>query len=130
MSRPPNAASVAIISGGAVLLVKRARAPYRHYWTLPGGRMEAGESAQACARREVAEELGLELGALVPVATVPGGADYELAVFAGAPATGVPTPSEEISAWRWVPPGETGTLRITPELPEVLARAVAALARG
>jgi 8-oxo-dGTP diphosphatase len=36
----------------------------RDRWGLPGGRIETGESAEAAARREVAEELGIELGEL------------------------------------------------------------------
>jgi 8-oxo-dGTP pyrophosphatase MutT (NUDIX family) len=34
-------------------------------WGLPGGRIEVGESPEVAARREVSEELGVELGALL-----------------------------------------------------------------
>ncbi len=49
-----------------LLVVHHAYLPrQRGRWGLPGGRIEWGESAEAAARREVAEELGrLELGAL------------------------------------------------------------------
>lgn len=44
---------------GRVLLVKRAHAPGAGSWSLPGGRVEAGESAGAAVVREVREETGL-----------------------------------------------------------------------
>lgn len=63
----PNAASVALIDRDKVLLIQRARAPYSGLWSLPGGRLEAGEDAETCAVREVAEEVGLRCFALRPI---------------------------------------------------------------
>ena len=39
-----------------ILLIKRARAPYPDCWALPGGFKDAGETLEAAARRELAEE--------------------------------------------------------------------------
>jgi 8-oxo-dGTP diphosphatase len=41
---------------GSILLV---RLVYREGWGLPGGLLKRGEAIEACARREVAEEIGL-----------------------------------------------------------------------
>jgi 8-oxo-dGTP pyrophosphatase MutT (NUDIX family) len=61
-----GAPSVVGIAGGpAVLLTRRAVRLRAHpgQWALPGGRVEAGESAVDAARRELREELGLVLEA-------------------------------------------------------------------
>jgi 8-oxo-dGTP diphosphatase len=42
----------------AVLLVQRLEHPYQGYWALPGGFIRRDESAEAAARRELAEETG------------------------------------------------------------------------
>ncbi len=49
---------------GKVLLIKRGKAPFRGEWSLPGGAQELGETIEDCARREVREETGCEIGAL------------------------------------------------------------------
>lgn len=45
-----------LIEDGRILLHRRADTGY---WALPGGRMEIGESGEACCVREMAEETGL-----------------------------------------------------------------------
>ena len=46
------------------MLTKRALAPKKGYWDLPGGFIEFDESAEEAAHREIKEELGIKLGAL------------------------------------------------------------------
>lgn len=43
-----------------VLLIKRGLAPFKGQWALPGGFLRPGENPDQCARRELAEETGLE----------------------------------------------------------------------
>ena len=52
-------ASIAVFKGDTVLLVQRARAPFRGLWSLPGGSIEPGESAREAAFRELKEEAGI-----------------------------------------------------------------------
>jgi len=47
-----------------VLLIRRGRPPAQGEWSLPGGAQRLGETAEQGARRELAEETGLAVGAL------------------------------------------------------------------
>lgn len=58
---PAPTVSVLILRGGRVLLVRRAFAPSRGTWDVPGGFIERGETAERAARREVREELGVRV---------------------------------------------------------------------
>jgi ADP-ribose pyrophosphatase YjhB (NUDIX family) len=49
---------------GRLLLIRRGREPGRGQWSIPGGRVEDGESEQDAVLREVAEETGLTVRVL------------------------------------------------------------------
>lgn len=125
----PNAASVAIVREGKVLLIKRAYAPYQHLWTLPGGRMEAGETIEQCAIREIAEEVGLVIRNPRPVMVQALGRDgtFRLAVFVTRDFTGQVRASDEVADHKWLDPAALIALRTTSRLDDVLARAFAVL---
>ena len=67
--RAKPAASAAVFRGGAVLIVQRGAGALKGMWSLPGGHIEAGETARAAALREVNEETGVtaEAAGLVDV---------------------------------------------------------------
>jgi ADP-ribose pyrophosphatase YjhB (NUDIX family) len=63
-ARPLVGIGVVVLRDDSVLLVRRGRPPAEGSWSLPGGAQELGETAEAAARRELAEETGLAVGAL------------------------------------------------------------------
>lgn len=67
VKRVEVAAAVIVNSHGEFLLAQRpAGKVYAGYWEFPGGKIEVGESAAAALRRELHEELGLEVDTAYP----------------------------------------------------------------
>lgn len=50
-----------IVNDGKALIVKRANDPYKGQWSIPGGRVELGETLAEAVQREIREEAGLEV---------------------------------------------------------------------
>lgn len=129
---PRAAASAAIFRGGEVLLVERGKPPTRGIWSLPGGHIEAGETAREAALRELGEETGTtaDLVGLVDVHDViardaDGGlrAHYLLAVYWGRWAGGEPVAGSDSAAARFVPLTEIGRYPMTHGAPAIIRRA-------
>jgi ADP-ribose pyrophosphatase YjhB (NUDIX family) len=62
--RQPSArlgCGAAIVDRNRLLLIKRRKNPEAGYWGLPGGKVDPSEDIEAAVRREIAEELGIEL---------------------------------------------------------------------
>lgn len=59
--RPLVAVGAVIITRGRILLEKRKNEPGRGKWSIPGGKVELGESAEETVKREVKEETGLDV---------------------------------------------------------------------
>ena len=61
------AVGVLIREDGAFLLTSRPEGKaYAGYWEFPGGKVEAGESIEQALRRELIEEIGVQIGPVTP----------------------------------------------------------------
>ncbi|KLL13130.1 NUDIX hydrolase [Protofrankia sp. BMG5.30] len=103
--RVPCVGAIIMNAAGALLLVQRAREPGRGLWSLPGGRVEHGESDSAALVREVREETGLEVtvGRLVGRVTRPGpdGAVYDIADYVCDIGGGILRAGDDAADVRW-----------------------------
>ena len=60
LTRPELSVSCAVFKQGKVLLAQRMFEPYAGYYSLPGGRVERGETLHGAALRELMEEVQVE----------------------------------------------------------------------
>jgi 8-oxo-dGTP diphosphatase len=126
-SRPQLAVSAVIFRDGKVLLVRRSRSPGKGFYSLPGGRVEYGESLHAALSREVDEETGLKIEILGLAGwreVLPGsGSHYVIMSFAARWAGREPVLNEEHDDFKWLQPGHFGDLKLTDGLLEIVEAA-------
>jgi 8-oxo-dGTP diphosphatase len=128
-SRPQLAVSATIFRDGKVLLVRRSHAPGKGVYSLPGGRVEHGESLHTALAREVVEETGLKIeivglaGWREVLPTTPAGGHYVIMSFAARWLEREPVLNEEHDDFKWLEPGNFGDLKLTDGLKEVIEAA-------
>jgi ADP-ribose pyrophosphatase YjhB (NUDIX family) len=127
--RPQLAVSAAIFREGRVLLVRRARSPGKGFYSLPGGRVEFGESLHTALHREVDEEtaIRIEIVALAGwrevLPTAAGGGHYLIMSFAAHWTAKEPVLNDEHDDFKWLAPEAIGDLKVTGGLLEVIQAA-------
>jgi len=128
-SHPQLAVSAAIFRDERILLVRRARAPAKGFYSLPGGRVEFGETLHAALHREVDEETALKIdivglaGWREVVPGTAGGGHYLIMSFAARWLAGEPVLNDELDDFRWLEPDALGDLKLTGGLQEVIQAA-------
>jgi 8-oxo-dGTP diphosphatase len=114
--------------GLRILLVRRGQEPSRGLWSVPGGRVEAGESDEAATAREVLEETALPVHVGRLVGTVerdaPAGGVYVIRDYLCRPAPDADLAAvragDDADDARWVTPRELLELPCVPGLVEAL----------
>ena len=126
---PQLAVSAAIFRNGKILLVRRARSPAKGFYSLPGGRVEFGETLLAALHREVDEETALQIeivglaGWREVVPAISGGGHYLIMSFAARWSSGEVVLNDELDDFKWLPPDALGDLKLTGGLTEVIQSA-------
>ena len=128
-THPQLAVSAAIFRDGKVLLVRRARSPAKGFYSLPGGRVEFGETLHTALHREVDEETRLKIeivdlaGWREVVPPTSGGGHYLIMSFAARWRFGEPDLNDELDDFRWLAPDALGDLTITAGLQDIIQSA-------
>jgi ADP-ribose pyrophosphatase YjhB (NUDIX family) len=128
-SHPQLAVSAAIFRDDKILLVRRARSPAKGIYSLPGGRVEFGETLHAALHREVDEETALKIeiidlaGWREVVPGTGGGGHYLIMSFAARWISGEPVLNDELDHFLWLAPESIGDLKVTGGLQEVIRSA-------
>lgn len=124
MARPEVCVGAVAVDNDRLLLVRRGRGPAAGEWSVPGGRVEEGETLAEAVVRELAEETGLEgvCDRLVGwVERIGEGyhfviLDFLVEVLEG----GEPVPGDDAAEARWVPLPEVGDYPLVDGLAEFL----------
>jgi len=132
--RPIIGVGGVVVQDGKVLIVKRAHEPRKGEWSLPGGRVELGETLVEAVRREIKEETGVdvEVGALVElfdrVHRRDGRVQYHFVIadFLCAPSGGTLAAADDALEVAWVTADELEKYGVNQHAASVIRKALAA----
>ena len=117
----PCVGAIVVDDDGRLLLVRRANPPAQGLWSIPGGRVEPGESDESAVVRELAEETGLvgevirEVGSVTREA--PGGGRYVIRDFLlRVASTAQPIAGDDAADAAWFDVSELADLPTSPGL--------------
>ncbi len=115
-------------SAGYVLLIKRDKAPRNGFWSIPGGKQEAGETLKTACKREVLEETGLTIGVKNIIAVVERRVEafhYVIIDFLATIADDaheMPVAQSDVSDAKWVSVNQLSEFDLVEGLEEIIIR--------
>ncbi|MBI1398794.1 NUDIX hydrolase [Hyphomonas sp.] len=131
--KPQPAVGTVCFKGEDVLLIRRGTKPLAGDWSIPGGRIEFGERAEAAALRELMEETGVHarLVGIVDVVdaiftsrtTGAVARHYVLFDYAAVWMSGDPVAGDDADHAEWIPPDRLAALPIWDETRRIIAAA-------
>ncbi len=131
--RPIVGVGAVIVDDGRALVVRRATAPLKGEWSIPGGVLEVGETMRQGAAREALEETGLEVEVgevlevfdrILPDADGRTEFHYVLIDFLCRRKSGQARAGGDASAVRWVGESELAGLQLAPPAEDVIRKAL------
>jgi 8-oxo-dGTP diphosphatase len=117
-----------VFNGDTILLICRNKAPASGRWSLPGGKLESGESLTAACAREIREETGITAEIKQIVAVVERRIEnfhYVIIDFLAELALGTniqPIAASDVNAARWVAVSELAHYDLVEGLEEIIQR--------
>jgi 8-oxo-dGTP diphosphatase len=124
MPRPELCVGAVAVDSGHILMVRRGRGPAQGMWSVPGGRVEAGETLAEAVVRELREETGLGgvcEGLIGWDERIGDGYHYVILDFAVTVMdTGEPAAGDDAAEAAWVPLYEVAELSLAEGLAEFL----------
>jgi ADP-ribose pyrophosphatase YjhB (NUDIX family) len=120
----PCVGAIITDAAGRLLLIKRGHEPGKGLWSIPGGRVEPGETDEQAVIREVREETGLVVqpGRLIGAVRrpAPAGAMLDIRDYAATVTGGTLAAGDDADDARWAWPAELAGLSLTDGLAEAL----------
>ena len=128
---PIAAVGAVVFKNGKILTIKRGQEPNKGKWSIPGGRIELGETAYEAAQREVREECSIEVeiervldSANNIIRDEDGRIKYHFVIIdmLARYTSGEIKAQTDAEECKWVTPQELTELDLTPMLREMLTR--------
>lgn len=121
--------AVIVNSSGMILMVRQMKGYWADKWIFPGGKLEMGETLEACVHRETLEEttcrfeIERQVGAYISYDPQ---TSFEkqvvLIYFLGRYTSGIPTVGDGVSDTKWVTPEKIEEMAARGEVPAILVR--------
>ena len=130
-SERTNCVGVVCLRGEDVLLIQRGTAPRKGEWSIPGGRIEASETAAQACLRELSEETSVTAQLLTKITALDAdfeGFHYRLHDYLARWTSGEPKAGDDADKARFIPLSEITSLGMWSETVRVIQEGYAKMA--